>query len=139
MKTTFFDNYNTDFDYYKDDYMDAYGIESEDEVTDDDIYNYINDIQYWEWSDLKEQFSKVKFNEDIIAIGDLEIWSGMEKGYCELSNELEGILDIFSGDYIQIITDAYNLKGVDAHHDGTNRYTFRRWRDNISDQQKQTF
>ena len=139
MKATLFDNYSTDFDYYKDDYMDAYGIKSEDEVTDDNIYNYINDIKYWEWCDLKEDFSEVKFNDDIIAIGDLELWSGIEKGYCELGNNLSDVLDVFSGDYVQLILDNYNLKGVDAHHDGTNCYTFRRWKDGTSDQQKENF
>lgn len=76
---------------------------------------------------------------EVLAIGDLGLWSGRVTGYKELNN----YEDIFYSDdayYQEFTVDRYgNLRGRATHHDGTNYYLFREWKDGLSWEQKDNF
>lgn len=75
----------------------------------------------------------------IIVIGDLGLWDGHRTGY--LNEDLHNVRDCLHGhvsglSYLKFYVDGTDLKCEEAHHDGTNVYTFREWKDGVTDQQK---
>lgn len=75
---------------------------------------------------------------DLIAIADLGLWYGRRTGYKELSNVRDCFYD--DADYLTWYIDRYNnLRCRAIHHDGTNNYLYREWKDNLSYEQKENF
>ena len=73
---------------------------------------------------------KMEVPNPILAIADLGLWNGRRSGYKMLSGST--VADIFTvhcGDFVTYYADAYNVRCVDIHHDGTNYYVFRELRD----------
>ena len=80
----------------------------------------------------------IALNENIVCIADLGLWNGRKMGYKILRPNLESIFEV------PYLTSLYvdkrgNVRGTGNHHDGTNYYLFREWKDNLSDSQKETF
>ena len=82
----------------------------------------------------------IKTKGNIIIIGDLGLWHGRVKGYKEIGNNVSDCL-YMSGDCLgaKWYCDRYNLCGVEHHHDGTNYYTYRERKENISDYSWENF
>lgn len=78
--------------------------------------------------------------DEIIVIGNLGLWYGRRSGY-KIINSGKVIDCLYSDDdYVTWYVDRYNNFRCDGiHHDGTNYYLYRAWRDGISDEQKENF
>ena len=136
--------YTTDYDYdeEKKHYIQNQLEEGADitDITEDEICNYINDSsQIW--------FNAEEFNlnvdtdngENIIAIADMGLWNHRSIGYKDLSTNIKDILTVWSScDYVTIYYDTTDrqVKGRGIHHDGINYVIFRKWKNNLSDNQK---
>lgn len=114
-------------------------VNIEDENAKIDYVNFeIENNYYDEIDNLK--FSNSNEKENILAIANLGLWNGRVYGYKELGNNLECILeDIDYNDYGKLFSDRYDIKATIQHHDGTNYCTFRRWKDDLTDKQKENF
>ena len=137
MEHIIWQNYDVNIEDYKD-YLDE-------EFPDLDEYEQweeANELNNTYLEDEKCNLNKVLPTE-IIIIGDLGFWNGRVKfAYKELnSNNLSDCLR-FERDceYAEWYVDKYkNLRSKQSHHDGTNYLLYRRWRDGLTDTQKENF
>lgn len=137
MEHIIWQNYDVNIEDYKD-YLDE-------EFPDLDEYEQweeANELNNTYLEDEKCNLNKVLPTE-IIIIGDLGFWNGRVKfAYKELnSNNLSDCLR-FERDceYAKWYVDKYkNLRSKQSHHDGTNYLLYRRWRDGLTDTQKENF
>ncbi len=58
----------------------------------------------------------------VLCIADLGLWDGRHSGYRLLGSNLNSIFDVEASEWY---CDAYNVRGTEHHHDGTNFYEFR--------------
>lgn len=111
-------------DYYIDLMQEA---ESEDFDAEAELYSRLDDL--------------VDFNQssaDLIVLGDLGLWNGRAHGYKEYAE----LADCFrcGFEYAEWSIDQHNnLRCRTSHHDGTNYYLFREWKENLSEEQKNNF
>ena len=80
----------------------------------------------------------VRLSQPIIVIGDLGLWNGRRSGYKMIdSGNIKDCL--FSDtDYTEWYVDKYGDLRADAvHHDGTNHYLYRAFKDGVSDTLKE--
>ncbi len=147
LKNTLLDieGYYTDeeLEEYREVYHDFYGAEAEElgyelELTDEQIYQFIYDMEMTHLEDL-EVMLNYHLEDDIVVFADLGLWSGRVKGYKEMSNQLNEVLSVFNGDIYSLGLDNYNLVAKDCHHDGTNYYTFRQWKPEVSEETREKF
>lgn len=80
----------------------------------------------------------IQLSQSIIVIGDLGLWYGRRMGYKEIASG--NIRDcLYSGRDIEWATWYVDKLGdlrCDAiHHDGTNHYLYRTWKDGVRDSQ----
>ena len=70
----------------------------------------------------------------IVVIANLGLWNGRRNGW-KLTNStnLNGIFEGTCGDYVTWYVEDGEIKCDDTHHDGTNHYTYRVLKDDISD------
>lgn len=126
MKQKLHTIWNSDFDLadYKDmfDELEAEGTP----VAEDAKYEYVAGM-------LGDYFEDEKMNlgfhveNTIIAIADLGLWNGRQRGYKVLTNKVSDCLQMFVDD-MNFYCDKYNFRAVGHHHDGTNYYMFRELR-----------
>ncbi len=121
---------NLDFNDWKDDLRAEYPELNENELIDlmyDTNSDYLNDLR----DNLNMQFS-----QPIIICGDIGRWNGRVQGYKMI--ESGNIKDCFYTDcdlneyYIDKLGD---LRCEAVHHDGTNHYLYRVFKDNVSEEQ----
>lgn len=74
----------------------------------------------------------------IIAIADLGLWDGRVMGYKLLGSKLSEVF-YSDCDYATWGTDSYDFVGREIHHDGTNHYTYRVLKEELSDTQVDNF
>lgn len=80
----------------------------------------------------------IQLDEPILCIGDLGLWYGRRQGYREI--ESGNIADCLkeSGDMLSFYVNEVNdLCCKMVHHDGTNYYTYRVWKNWVSEKQKE--
>ena len=84
----------------------------------------------------------IEIGEEIIILGDLELWHGHRKGY-KLLHGKTNVRDCLAGtcgDYVTWYVDGLgDLMCRDVHHDGTNIYMYRAWKPEISYAQRSFF
>lgn len=109
-----------------------------------DNYPDCSDEQIWDIAivanndnldEIKANLSDITFQNSIIALGTLGMWSGIAHGYKILSNQITNYFQSFvNGDsQLTIYTENKDLWAKEDHHDGTNYYRFRVFRDNMSE------
>ena len=79
----------------------------------------------------------VKLPQEILVVADLGLWNGHHTGYKEIKSG--NIRDCLYGghDYTTWFVDQRgDLRCEDIHHDGTNYYLYRVYKENISERQK---
>lgn len=77
---------------------------------------------------------------DIIIIGNLGLWDGRRTAIKELNTTDTAECFYSDCDTLEWYIDEHNnLCATASHHDGTNSYIYREWKDNISDTQKNNF
>lgn len=81
----------------------------------------------------------IQLEDEILVIGTIGLWNGTIRGYKIIKNG--NIADCLCDncDYCEWYVDRYNLCFDGAHHDGTNSYIYRTWKENLSDKQKDNF
>lgn len=108
------------------------------EASENEIYEEAVRVNESYLDDVRGSFNK-KLNERIVVIGELGLWNGKRMGYKLLSNNLK---DCFYGetDSAEWYVDGYNdLRCTADHHDGTNHYLYRVFKDNLSELTKDHF
>ena len=74
---------------------------------------------------------------DLIVIADLGLWNGRRKAVKVIPNAtIADAVGVCVGDYIDWYVEDGEMRIEDVHHDGTNRYLFRTWKDGVSDLKK---
>lgn len=100
-------------------------------------WDYVHEVNDNNLEELRYDFGFVEVPNEIIVIADLGLWTGRQQAYRMLTNLQAALYS--DCDMFEIGFDAYNLVARAGHHDGTNYYTYRMFKDGISDQQKQNF
>lgn len=80
----------------------------------------------------------IDLHDDIIIIADLGLWYGNVRGYKEIKGNIAECL-YTECDYAEWYCDRYNLHCNGYHHDGSNHYMYRVWKDGLSEEQKDNF
>ena len=123
-----------------------------------------NDIDYDDWrEDLEEQYPDlteaermelmyelngdylddersnldIQLSRPILVVGDLGLWNGRRMGYKEIPSG--NIRDCLYSDYdytTWYVDRNGDFRCDDTHHDGTNHYLYRVYKDNVSQAQK---
>ncbi len=78
----------------------------------------------------------IQLSRPILVIADLGLWNGRKSGYKEI--ESGNIADCLYSDtdYNEWYIDKNgDLRGTAVHHDGTNRYLYRTYKDNVTETQ----
>lgn len=138
IKTVIWSNYSLNLEDWKDFLNEAYP-----EVTDEcEKYNIIADVinRY-----LEDEIDSLDYPlpTEIIIIGSLGLWykrvpyAYKETDYKNLNNcfRFENGCE-YAAWYVD---DKYNLHSKQTHHDGTNYYLYRMWKEGLSDVQKENF
>ena len=82
----------------------------------------------------------IQLSQPIIVIGDLGLWHGRVMGYKEVpSGNIRDCL-YADTDFTEWYVDRYgDLRADAAHHDGTNHYLYRVFKDGVSETQMDNF
>lgn len=119
-----------DYDEWREDLESEYP-----ELTDDeriDIATEIND-EYLEDERLNLD---IELSQPIVVIADLGFWNGRVNGYKEIkSKNIKDCLDSGDDFITWFVDDNGDLRGIGHHHDGTNRYLYRVYKDNVSEEE----
>ena len=82
----------------------------------------------------------IQYNQPIIIIGDLGLWNGRAHGYKDISsgNIKDGLYS--DTDMTEWFLDEKgDLRAEAVHHDGTNYYLYRVFKDNVTEEQIEDF
>lgn len=129
MKYTLFDNYDFDREEIIEEILDSYDMVEGDEpltredITDDVIYDWWNDIQDMSYSDAMYILNKV-LDGYLIAYGEVGRWDGKYHGaniYRDFSEAWDDLT--IDCDYFEITYNDGKINIKCSHHDGTNYYT----------------
>ncbi len=134
-------------------------------MSDDRHVIWTNDLDYEDWrEDLEEQYPELSENErmelmhelngdyldderanldiqlgqPILVIGDLGLWQGRRMGYKEIeSGNIKDCLYSGRDDYYStwFVDKLGDLRCDAVHHDGTNHYLYRAYKDGVSESQ----
>ena len=130
-------NVNLDLDDWRDDMkeqLEMNGVSS-DEITEDRLYEEMLDTNSSYLDDERVNLN-IQEAQQIIIIGDLGLWNGRFQGYKMI--ESGNIRDCLYSDtdYTEWYVDKYGDLRADAtHHDGTNHYLYRVFKDGVSETQ----
>lgn len=79
----------------------------------------------------------IQLSQPILVVADLGLWNGRRTGYKEIPSG--NIRDCLYSDYdytTWYVDKNGDLRCDDTHHDGTNHYLYRVYKDNVSQAQK---
>ena len=130
-------NVNLDLDDWRDDMkeqLEMNGVSS-DEITEDRLYEEMLDTNSSYLDDERVNLN-IQEAQQIIIIGDLGLWNGRFQGYKMI--ESGNIRDCLYSDtdYTEWDVDKLGDLRADAiHHDGTNHYLYRAFKDNATPEQ----
>lgn len=128
---TIWSNESLDLEDWRDDLQEDYPTES-----DDQLYE-----RMWErnadYLDDERLNLNIQLSQPILVIADLGLWNGRRQGYKEI--ESGNIRDCLYAHYdytTWYVDDKGDLRCRDIHHDGTNRYLYRVYRDDASEEDR---
>jgi hypothetical protein len=125
-------NYDLDYDDWKDDLEAEYP-----EMTDDERYELMHEIN-GDYLDDERANLNIQLSRPILIIGDLGLWHGRRMGYKEVAsgNIRDCLYSDRDIDYSTWYVDKLGDMRCDAiHHDGTNHYLYRAYKDGVSEEQ----
>ena len=105
----------------------------EPEITDEDEQWML--VNQWNNEYLEDERANlnVDLHAGILAVADLGLWNGRKSGYKEMGTNIRNCLGGTCGDYVTWYVDELgDLRCEDCHHDGTNYYTYRAWKEGVS-------
>ena len=121
---------NIDIEDWRDDIKEWYDDE---ELTDDEIYDLayetnMDNLEAEECNLDKELYT------DLVMIGRLGLWNGVREGWKHINgSNLNDIFQGTCGDYVTWYVDENgDICCEDIHHDGTNHYTYRAIRKDLT-------
>ena len=76
----------------------------------------------------------IELPRNIIIVADLGLWNGRVSGYKEISHNIKDCLTSDDDFITWFVDNNGDLRGEGHHHDGTNRYLYRTYRDNATDE-----
>ena len=109
-----------------------------DEPEDKLIQRYIEENQ--EMLETERINLDIQYNQPIIIIGDLGLWNGRAHGYKDVASG--NIKDCLYSDTDMtewFLDEKGDLRAEAAHHDGTNYYLYRVFKDNVTEDQIEDF
>ena len=123
-------NYDLDYDDWKDDLLDEYPELSERERV--ELMYEING----DYLDDERNNLDIQLSQPILVVADLGLWNGRRMGYKEIpSGNIRDCL-YSDTDYSTWYVDQLGDLRCDAiHHDGTNHYLYRVYKDNVTETQ----
>lgn len=130
-------NMNLDVEDWRDGYQEYLEINEPDRDPDDEtgLFEYMVETNDEYLSDERANLD-VRFSQPIIVIGDLGRWNGRVSGYKMIdSGNIKDCL-YSDTDYTEWYVDKYGDLRADAvHHDGTNHYLYRVFKDGVTETQ----
>lgn len=123
-------NMNLDLDDWREDILAEHP-----EAGEDELYSIMCDTNA-EYLDDERTNLNVQLSHPILVVGDLGLWNGRRMGYKEISSG--NIRDCLYSDtdYSTWFVDKLgDLRCEAVHHDGTNHYLYRTYKDGVSDLQ----
>ncbi len=130
-------NMNLEADDWRDSYKEYLEINGLDDDPNDEnkLYEYMVEANDDYLSDERRNLD-IQFSQPIIVIGDLGRWNGRVTGYKMIdSGNIKDCL-YSDTDYTEWYVDKYGDLRADAvHHDGTNHYLYRVFKDGVTDTQ----
>ncbi len=124
-------NYDLDFDDWKDDLAEEYPDTSQ---------SVLEDLMYernGEYLDDERTNLNIQLNEPILVIANLGLWNGRRMAYKEIPSG--NIRDCLYSDYdytTWYVDRNGDFRCEDIHHDGTNHYLYRAYKDGVTEAQK---
>ena len=116
-------------------------------------FEYPDQTDDWWWEFAKEtnqeylnyaklDLSGIEFPKEIIIFAELGLWNGRKQAYGRThTNRVSEVLKtgyLRGLSNIEYWVDAYgNLRAEESHHDGTNTYLFRVFKDSVSEETEQ--
>lgn len=103
---------------------------------DNEVYEYMIETNNV-YLDEERMNLDIQLSQPILCVRDLGLWNGRVHGYRIIeSGNIKDCLN-FQHDYAEIYVDKYgDLRADDVHHDGTNHYLYRVFKDGVSETQK---
>lgn len=99
------------------------------DLTEDDAWSDAIDLN---GDYLSDELANLKVEVgDILVIADLGLWNGRTKAHKTIRKYLSNAYDVTCGDCITWYVEDGEMKIDDTHHDGTNHYLFRAWKDGV--------
>ena len=130
-------NMNLEADDWRDSYKEYLEINGLDDDPNDEnkLYEYMVEANDDYLSDERQNLD-IQLSQPIIVIGDLGRWNGRVTGYKMIdSGNIKDCL-YADTDYTEWYVDKYGDLRADAvHHDGTNHYLYRVFKDGVTDTQ----
>lgn len=130
-------NMNLEADDWRDSYKEYLEINGLDDDPNDEnkLYEYMVEANDDYLSDERRNLD-IQLSQPIIVIGDLGRWNGRVTGYKMIdSGNIRDCL-YADTDYTEWYVDKYGDLRADAvHHDGTNHYLYRVFKDGVTDKQ----
>lgn len=115
---TLFDNYNCDFEEYKQDYLENNDVDS---VSDNVVWDYISMIEEEDYKSALHELDLVSNGSKWIVSGKVGTWRGNFEAYKIFNSAKEMVQAIAQNcDYIKIWLENNKLFVQASHHDGTN-------------------
>ena len=130
-------NQNLDVDDWREDYKEFLEANELDDDPNDEqaLYEWMEETNYDYLSDERVNLN-VQLSQPIIVIGDIGRWNGRVMGYKDIpSGNIRDCL-YADTDYTEWYVDKYgDLRADAAHHDGTNHYLYRVFKEGVSETQ----
>ena len=130
-------NQSLDVDDWREDYKEFLEANELDDDPNDEqaLYEWMEETNYEYLSDERVNLN-VQLSQPIIVIGDIGRWNGRVMGYKDIpSGNIKDCL-YADTDYTEWYVDKYGDLRADAtHHDGTNHYLYRVFKDGVSETQ----
>lgn len=124
---TLYDNFNYDFDEYKEMYIDCNCDEDEDveEISDSTIWDYIYDCLDMEWDDLRLNIKHSKIADTpCVIVGNLGLWTGRHDIEPTTCDNLWAAIQkcVKNMDYVIVKQVCGHIEVTGIHHDGRNTF-----------------
>ena len=130
-------NQSLDVDDWREDYKEFLEANELDDDPNDEqaLYEWMEETNYEYLSDERVNLN-VQLSQPIIVIGDIGRWNGRVTGYKMIdSGNIKDCL-YSDTDYTEWYVDKYgDLRANAVHHDGTNHYLYRVFKDGVTDTQ----
>lgn len=135
IKHIVWSNRNLDINDWRDDLCAEYG----DNLSEDELIRHMYEANDTFLEDERMNLD-IQLPEEIVVIGDLGLWNGRACGYKIIkSGNIKDCL-YSDNDHSEWYVDGRgNLQCTSSHHDGTNYYTYRVFKEGLSDTQKENF